>query len=132
MTATYIVQPGDTLLEIAIEHQIDFNSLLQLNPQYQPNPDFIRAGDTIKLPEPPASELVEPTFPVEPVASVAPPAETCTLEREPLCQPKEIEDIVFLTGDPVHQFYVLDKKRLKNLNRKSNKLKRFFNVTWMW
>ncbi|MBV7264518.1 LysM peptidoglycan-binding domain-containing protein [Photobacterium sp. WH24] len=126
MTATYTVQPDDTLLEIAIEHQIDFNSLLQLNPQYQPNPDFIRAGDTIKLPEPPASGPVEPTFPVEPVASVSPPAETCTLEREPLCQPKEIEDIVFLTGDPVHQFYVLDKKAVEELEQEIEQTQTLF------
>lgn len=50
MSMTYIIKPGDTLIGIAIDNNISFVELLQLNPQYQQNPDFILIGDTVTLP----------------------------------------------------------------------------------
>ena len=63
MSQTYTIKSGDTLLQIAIEQEVDFTTLLELNPQYQANPDFIRIGEALTLPDESAIEPVEPTYP---------------------------------------------------------------------
>ncbi|MEF1286150.1 LysM domain-containing protein, partial [Vibrio sp. M250220] len=44
---TYTIQPGDTLLQIAIDQGVEYVDLLTLNPQCQTDPNYIRAGDTL-------------------------------------------------------------------------------------
>ena len=66
-TQPYLIKPGDTLIGIGIEHNVDFTTLLTLNPQYQPNPDLIVAGETLQLPVPQETKPAETDFPVEPV-----------------------------------------------------------------
>lgn len=46
----YQVKPGDTLSHIAKDHRVTLNQLLEANPQIR-NPNRIRPGDTIQLPE---------------------------------------------------------------------------------
>ena len=70
MSKTYTINAGDTLLKIAIEQDVDFTTLLELNPQYQSNPDFIRIGEALTLPDDTPVEVVEPEHPVEPVSDM--------------------------------------------------------------
>jgi cell wall-associated NlpC family hydrolase len=44
--ATHIVKPGDTMFKIAIQHQMELDDLIKLNPQH-PNPNIIHVGDHI-------------------------------------------------------------------------------------
>lgn len=44
--AQHIVQKGDTLYKIAIQHQMELDDLIKLNPQH-PNPNLIHIGDHI-------------------------------------------------------------------------------------
>ena len=46
---TYVIQPGDTLSEIALRYGTTISTLTQLNGIS--NPDKIYAGNTIKVPE---------------------------------------------------------------------------------
>lgn len=48
---THNVKAGDTLASIAGQHGMTLNALLELNPQYQDDPDLIVVGDTVKLNE---------------------------------------------------------------------------------
>jgi LysM repeat protein len=63
---TYTIQPGDSLLQIAIDQDVEYTDLLVLNPQYQSNPNYIRAGDTLTLPEKKNFEELEPDYSIEP------------------------------------------------------------------
>ncbi len=86
MSQTYTIKSGDTLLQIAIEQEVDFTTLLELNPQYQANPDFIRIGEALTLPDESAIEPVEPSYPVEPVSAMRPCSNDGTLFAPPLCK----------------------------------------------
>lgn len=48
---THIVKAGDTLTSIAGQYGMTLNAILELNPQYQDDPDLIVVGDTVKLNE---------------------------------------------------------------------------------
>jgi LysM repeat protein len=43
----HVVQSGDTLTKIARLHGITLARLLELNPQFAPNPNLIRVGDQV-------------------------------------------------------------------------------------
>lgn len=47
--ANYIVQPGDSMWKIAVEHQVGCSELISANPQIA-NPAFIYPGQTIIIP----------------------------------------------------------------------------------
>ncbi|TVO31780.1 phospholipase effector Tle1 domain-containing protein [Vibrio algivorus] len=48
---THDVKAGDTLTAIAEQYGMTLNAILELNPQYQDNPDLIVVGDTVQLNE---------------------------------------------------------------------------------
>lgn len=58
--ATYIVQPGDSLWEIANDHHLTLKELLAANPQIK-NPDLIHPGDPVVVPNrgPTAADLAK-------------------------------------------------------------------------
>jgi LysM repeat protein len=119
MSQSYIVQSGDTLLKIAIDNDVPFTTLLELNPKYQPNPDLIHVGDSIRLPEEGEDEEVEQTNTVEPISKVRPTAETCTLMAAPECEAKEVHDVVFVTGEAMTDFYCLDEKSIQYMDEEA-------------
>ncbi|GLR74561.1 LysM peptidoglycan-binding domain-containing protein [Aliivibrio sifiae] len=119
MSQSYIVQSGDTLLKIAIDNDVPFTTLLELNPKYQPNPDLIHVGDSIHLPEEIEDEEVEQTNTVEPISKVRPTAETCTLMAAPECEAKEVHDVVFVTGEAMTDFYCLDEKSIQYMDEEA-------------
>ncbi|MDC0612214.1 LysM peptidoglycan-binding domain-containing protein [Vibrio sp.] len=115
MTNTYTVKSGDTLLQIAIDNQVEFIELLALNPKYQPNPDLIYPGDVLTLPEEASIETVEATHPVEPPAAERPTSDTGAICSEPACKDPEYVDIVFVL-DKEHNpqdYYCLDDESQK-------------------
>ncbi|UUM31659.1 LysM peptidoglycan-binding domain-containing protein [Vibrio japonicus] len=121
MSQTYTIKPGDTLWQVAIEQQVDFPTLLELNPQYQENPDFIRVGETLTLPDNTPLEEVKPKHPVEPVSDLRELAETSPLFAPPLCQSIDVHDVIFLTGDGPLEYWLLDEKAAKELEKESQK-----------
>lgn len=124
MSQSYIVQSGDTLLKIAIDNDVPFTTLLELNPKYQPNPDLIHVGDSIRLPEEVEDEEVEQDYLIEPVKP-RPVSDTCTLMAAPECEAKEVHDVLFVTGVHKTEFYCVDEKALKFIKeevRETNKL----------
>ncbi|MGF1892293.1 LysM domain-containing protein [Vibrio campbellii] len=125
MSQTYTIKPGDTLLQIAIEQEVDFTTLLELNPQYQANPDFIRIGEALTLPDESAVEPVEPTYPVEPVSAMRPCSNDGTLFAPPLCKKGEsVYDVVFITGDGPLEYYLLDEKASNQLEHEAKETDR--------
>src|SRR5207302_2038488 len=54
----YVVQPGDTLWGISQSHHLDVNRLISLNDFS--NPNLIRPGDRVTLPDPPAAPAPAP------------------------------------------------------------------------
>ncbi|MGY5615485.1 LysM peptidoglycan-binding domain-containing protein, partial [Vibrio brasiliensis] len=75
---TYTIQPGDTLLQIAIDQGVEYVDLLTLNPQCQTDPNYIRAGDTLTLPKEVIIEVPEPDYSPEPPSTALEPK--CTGE----------------------------------------------------
>ncbi|HFQ5055566.1 TPA: LysM domain-containing protein [Vibrio vulnificus] len=125
MSQTYTIKSGDTLLQIAIEQEVDFTTLLELNPQYQANPDFIRIGEALTLPDESAIEPVEPTYPVEPVSAMRPCSNDGTLFAPPLCKKGEsVYDVVFITGDGPLEYYLLDEKASNQLEHEAKETDR--------
>lgn len=115
MTNTYTVKSGDTLLQIAIDNQVEFIELLALNPKYQPNPDLIHPGDVLTLPEEANIEKVEATHPVEPPAAERPTSDTGAICSEPACKEPEYVDMLFVL-DKDHNpqdYYCLDEESQK-------------------
>jgi len=60
----YAVRPGDSLSRIAAAHGITLQQILAANPQFQANPNRVRVGDVLEIPEtaarPPAAPGVTP------------------------------------------------------------------------
>jgi len=48
--AEHVVQPGENLTMIARKHGIALARLLELNPQFKPDPNVIHPGDIVRLP----------------------------------------------------------------------------------
>ncbi|PMS61096.1 LysM peptidoglycan-binding domain-containing protein [Vibrio parahaemolyticus] len=122
---TYVIKPGDTLIGIGIEQSVNFNILLELNPKYQPNPDLIQVGDTLILPSQEEEEPIPVEFPVEPIAKMC-PKEKGTIVAPPLCEPKEIEDIIFATGESANRFYCLTKESVEKLDKEIEETTKLF------
>jgi len=47
----HTVQFGETLSSIARDHEVDLADLLSANPRFQSQPDFVRAGDVVVIPQ---------------------------------------------------------------------------------
>ena len=107
MTNIYTVKPNDTLLGIAIKNKISLVELLEINPQYQPNPDLININDSITLPNQEKPSLIE-LKPVEPVNMNRPTEGGCAIAR-PTCKGIEVCDVVFKTGNKTTDYFLLDK-----------------------
>ncbi len=45
----HVVKSGDTLSRIAQLHGLTLSRILELNPQFRPNPNLIRVGDKVRL-----------------------------------------------------------------------------------
>lgn len=127
MTTPYIVKPGDTLLRIAVEQQVDFNTLLQLNPQYQPDPDLIQIGASLLLPQKSTDEPIEPEYPVEPVTDTRPLATQPTLIAPPLCTPIDVHDVLFFTGEGPLEYWSLDEKSTQLLEEEARQTDRLID-----
>jgi len=54
---TYEVQPKETRWSIAYKFNITVDSLLKLNPQLPSNTSYLAAGEQLKLPKPPGSDV---------------------------------------------------------------------------
>ncbi|MFY2508236.1 LysM peptidoglycan-binding domain-containing protein [Vibrio pectenicida] len=124
-TQPYVIKPGDTLIGIGIAQNVNFTTLLRLNPQYQPNPDLIVAGDTLQLPVPQETKPVEPDFPVEPVPAMC-IKKKGRLVMPPLCATKDIDDVVFATGDGGNHFYCLTAEAVEKLDEEIEQTKTLF------
>lgn len=119
MSQLYTIQPGDTLLQIAIDHNVDFAELLALNSKYQINPDYILPGEQLILPDSPPLEPVTLTDDIpEPEALRTPDNEGC-ITSEPECTPKQVFDVIFLTGDEPQDYFCLDEKSAKILEQEA-------------
>ncbi|WP_249199366.1 LysM domain-containing protein [Photobacterium sp. GJ3] len=119
MSRIYTIKPNDTLLQIAIDQKVDFSTLLELNPQYQRNPDFIRVGEPVRLPDESQTEPAEPTYSVAPVSDLRPLEAAGPLISPPLCQPSEVHDVVFVTGDGPLEYWILDETASKLLEEET-------------
>lgn len=60
---THTVKSGDTLSKIAKTHQITLAQLLDANPQFKANPNQIRVGDVLNIPDGQTAPVVEPPPP---------------------------------------------------------------------
>jgi LysM repeat protein len=58
---TYVVQPRETRWSIAHRYGITVDSLLQLNPELPENTSYLAAGQELKVPRLPGSEVVQET-----------------------------------------------------------------------
>ncbi|MCE0495089.1 LysM peptidoglycan-binding domain-containing protein [Vibrio salinus] len=117
MTNTYTVKQGDTLLQVAIDNQVEFIELLALNPKLQPNPDLIHPGEVVVLPEDCKIEKTKATHPVEPPEKKRPTSQTGSICSEPACKESEYVDILFVL-DKDHNpkdYYCLDEESQKYL-----------------
>lgn len=56
---SYTIKPGDTLLGIANKHGVTYSQLLKANPGL--DPDYIKSGFSIKIPEPVKAVNTSPT-----------------------------------------------------------------------
>lgn len=80
ISGNYKVVSGDTLSKIAQKAGIGLSQLIELNPEYKANPNMVRVGANIKLPEAaPAPTAEKPTLPE--------PTPTPTVTPEPAATP---------------------------------------------
>jgi LysM repeat protein len=70
---TYTVKSGDTLSEIAQAHRITLAKLLDANPQFKANPNRIRVGDVLNIPDDQTTPVVPPP-PIQPQPQPQPAA----------------------------------------------------------
>lgn len=80
--AFHIVQPGDTLIKIALDHGLDHKDIALWNAIA--NPDLIDVGQRLRLSEPEDAPVVTPVVPqqVEAEPEHVPVAEPASLQRE--------------------------------------------------
>ncbi|MCK6265797.1 LysM peptidoglycan-binding domain-containing protein [Vibrio sp. ZSDE26] len=116
MSKTYLVKPGDTLLQIAIEQNTQFNTLLELNPKFQINPDLIKVGEAITLPDEEALEPIELNAPDESQDEEVSFDECGDVVAASLCATMEVYDILFVTGESPLEYYSLDEASVEKLN----------------
>lgn len=112
MSNSYTIQSGDTLLGIAVEHNVLFDDILALNPEYQANPDKIFPGKTIRLPEEKTLKHTEAANQVPPPGILRGTCEKGAISSAPTCVAEELVDIVFVLDDE-HKpadFYCLTQK----------------------
>ena len=81
----HTVVAGDTLISIARQNNTSVNDLLNLNPEFKTNPNFIKPGQKVALPTAPvpATEPVKPVAPVTPVTPVTSPTATPPVSPTP-------------------------------------------------
>lgn len=60
----YTIKPGDSLSTIARAHGLSLTQILAANPQFRANPDAIRVGDEVEIPD--GARAVPPSGPVTP------------------------------------------------------------------
>lgn len=61
---THTVKSGDTLAKIARTNGISLEQLLEANPRFRANPNSIRVGDLLNIPDGQSAPVVQP--PTEP------------------------------------------------------------------
>lgn len=59
---TYTVVADDNLTKIAEKYDMTLSELLELNPSYKDNPDYVRIGDVLVISGEPATETPKPTL----------------------------------------------------------------------
>ena len=85
-TGVRVVKAGDTLGAIAVEAGISLSKLLELNPQFQADPNLIRPGESVNLPG--LEETPAPVVPPTPkTPEITPPAPTPTPVSTPTPAP---------------------------------------------
>ncbi|MDC5841937.1 LysM peptidoglycan-binding domain-containing protein [Vibrio europaeus] len=112
---SYKIQPGDSLLQIAIDQRVEYIDILALNPQYQSNPDYIRAGDSIHLPTIEKVEEVKPDFSIEPPSNAIEPKPSGEIVCQSECKTKQLFDVLFVTGDAPADYYCLTEEHQSKL-----------------
>ena len=108
-SSTYVVEPGDTLSQIARDYGVTVAQILAENPSIT-DPNLIHAGTTLTLPSTPTSTSTpQPTPPTTPVAQATPVRRRVPLQRSfQTCdssQPAEARDAGgngIRTGDRFH------------------------------
>lgn len=70
---TYTVKSGDTLSKIAKDNGLTLAQLLEANPQFKANPNNIKVGDQVTLPDGEAAAAPPQPAPVQPEPPAPPP-----------------------------------------------------------
>ena len=116
----YTVQSGDSLYKIARDNGITYQELIRLNPQYADNPNLIRPGQIINLPQTEeTTDDIDPGFSMEPEPVQDDGMLEDTEEEETVSDPFEgIEAREELLADPAYATFMaafgMDKA---NINR---------------
>jgi LysM repeat protein len=76
----YTIKPGDSLSTIARAHGLSLAELLAANPQRRANPDAIRVGDEVEIPD--GATATAPSVPVTPRPSTGGHKELGKLSEE--------------------------------------------------
>ena len=80
--ATHTVKSGETLSKIAQANNISLNQLLEANPRFKANPNRVRVGDILNIPDGPQTTKPQPQTPTTPAPVVQPqPTVTFTLGK---------------------------------------------------
>lgn len=111
MSTTYIVKYGDTLGEIAQQLGVKMADLQALNP-FIVDPDFLREGWALRLPDTPSQPSLPPPSHDESATCIA-------LMGQTECD-EELVEVVHITGDPY--FYVLTEKQCKALKQETTRV----------
>jgi hypothetical protein len=78
---THTVKSGETLSKIAKAHGITLKQLLDANPRFKPNPNRVRVGDVLNIPDGGGAPAATPTPPQPAPPQPAPP------QPQPAAQP---------------------------------------------
>ncbi|TKE89528.1 LysM peptidoglycan-binding domain-containing protein [Vibrio kanaloae] len=113
--SVYTIQPGDALLQIAINQGVEYVDLLTLNPQCQNDPDHIIEGETLTLPNAVEIEDSAPDYSIESPSENIEPTPSGEIESSPDCQGVEVHDVLFLTGDAPTDYYCLSEEHQAKL-----------------
>lgn len=71
---THTVKSGDTMVKIARANGISLEQLLEANPRFRTNPNRIRVGDILNIPDEQSDPAVQPPPEPEPQPQPQPPA----------------------------------------------------------